>query len=591
MSGADLGYILLKNPSHLHTFELPFGKAHVFYPELMPDRAQAALLIDVDLVGLVRGRSRGTGEGSLDQYVNDRPYAASSLLSVAIARVFGTAMSGRSKERQELAEQALDLEATIAAVPCRGGESFLRKLFEPLGYTVHAEHHPLDERFPEWGEGPYYTVRVRARKRLQELLTHIYVLVPVLDAGKHYWVGEDEVDKLLRKGDGWLAAHPERENITSRYLRGDRKLTREALARLTDDDAPDPEAVAATSQDENGCDNAHVMDIRQVAKRAGVSTATVSRTINNHQQVRPGTARRVWRAIEELKYFPNTQARSLVSGRSRMVGLIVSDITNPFFPELVKGFEDAASRHGYEVLLSNTEYDSTRMATGVRRMLERKVDAVAIMTSEMDGSLTQQLAHRDIPMVFLDVGKVDKHVSNIRIDYALGISQAVGHLLELGHRRIAFISGPGDLKSARIRRLAFLKAMKERGVSGDESSVETGNHRIDGGFNAMNRILDGGWRPTAVLCSNDLTAIGGLRAIRRHGLRVPDDISVVGFDDIALAEFTEPPLTTVRLPRRELAGKAFEALLASLGDTSRMGVEYSIAPELVVRESTAKASD
>jgi LacI family transcriptional regulator len=331
------------------------------------------------------------------------------------------------------------------------------------------------------------------------------------------------------------------------------------------------------------------MDIRQVAKRAGVSTATVSRTINTPQQVKPGTARRVWKAIEELKYFPNTQARSLVSGRSRMVGLIVSDITNPFFPELVKGFEDAASQKGYEVLLSNTEYDSSRMATGVRRMLERKVDAVAIMTSEMDRSLTQQLAHRDIPMVFLDVGQVDKHVSNIKVDYARGISQAVGHLLELGHRRIAFISGPGELKSARIRRLAFLKAMKERGIVGDQCLIETGNHRVDGGFNAMSRILDGDWLPTAVLCSNDLTAIGSLRAIRRRGLRVPNDISVVGFDDIALAEFTEPPLTTVRLPRRELASKAFEALLASLGDTSSMGVEYSITPELIVRESTANA--
>jgi LacI family transcriptional regulator len=217
------------------------------------------------------------------------------------------------------------------------------------------------------------------------------------------------------------------------------------------------------------------------------------------------------------------------------------------------------------------------------------VDAVAIMTSEMDRSLTQQLAHRDIPMVFLDVGQVDKHVSNIKVDYARGISQAVGHLLELGHRRIAFISGPGDLKSARIRRLAFLKAMKERGIIGDQCLIETGNHRVDGGFTAMSRILDGQWLPTAVLCSNDLTAIGSLRAIRRRGLRVPNDISVVGFDDIALAEFTEPPLTTVRLPRRELASKAFEALLASLGDTSRMGVEYSITPELIVRESTANA--
>jgi DNA-binding LacI/PurR family transcriptional regulator len=329
------------------------------------------------------------------------------------------------------------------------------------------------------------------------------------------------------------------------------------------------------------------MDIKQVAKRAGVSTATVSRTINN-LPVKPGTARRVRQAIEDLKYFPNTHARSLVSGRSHMVGLIVSDITNPFFPELVKGFEDAATANGYEVLLSNTEYDSTRMAKAVRRMLERKVDAVAIMTSEMGASFIQQFAHRDIPMVFLDVGTVEKHISNIKVDYANGISQAVEHLFQLGHRRVAFISGPADLKSARIRRSAFLKAMKNHSM-GDPAWIETGNHRIDGGFQAMSRMFERKPQPTAVLSSNDLTAIGALRAVRRNGLHVPRDISVVGFDDIALAEFTEPPLTTVRLPRQELAGKAFEALLASLGDTSRMGVEYLISPQLVVRESTAKA--
>lgn len=310
----------------------------------------------------------------------------------------------------------------------------------------------------------------------------------------------------------------------------------------------------------------------------------------NNLPVRPGTARRVRQAIEELKYFPNTHARSLVSGRSRIVGLIVSDITNPFFPELVKGFEDAATQKGYEVLLSNTEYDSSRMATGVRRMLERKVDAVAIMTSEMDRSFTQELAGRDIPMVFLDVGTVEKHISNIKVDYASGISQAVEHLIGLGHRRVAFIGGPPDLKSARIRQSAFLKAMQKRGM-GDPAWIETGNHRIDGGFQAMGRMLERTPLPTAVLCSNDLTALGALRAIRRKGLRVPDDISVVGFDDIALAEFTEPPLTTVRLPREEIAGKAFEALLASLSDTSRMGAEYQISPQLVVRESTARARD
>jgi 3' terminal RNA ribose 2'-O-methyltransferase Hen1 len=238
-----MGYLLHKNPARVHSFELPFGKADVFYPELSENRSAATLLLDIDPVGLVRGRSQAAGESTLDQYVNDRPYVSSSFLSVALSRVFGTAMGGRSKERKDLAEAPLDWTAVIAVAPCRAGEAFIRSLFEPLGYEVETRRHPLDESFPEWGEGHYYTIRIRGRKRLQDLLTHVYVLIPVLDAEKHYWVGDEEVEKLLRKGEGWLAGHPEREAITSRYLRYDRRLTRDALARLADEDAPDPEAV------------------------------------------------------------------------------------------------------------------------------------------------------------------------------------------------------------------------------------------------------------------------------------------------------------------------------------------------------------
>lgn len=243
VSGTDLGYLILKNPARVHSFDLPFGRAHVFYPEISDHRSTASLLLDIDPVGLVRGRSKAAGENTLDQYVNDRPYVSSSFLSVAMSRVFGTAMGGRSKERQELADTALDWTAVIGVAPCRSGEPFIRALFEPLGYVVSADRHPLDERFPEWGDGFYYTIRIGGRKRLQDLLTHIYVLVPVLDAEKHYWVGEDEVEKLLRKGEGWLATHPEREAIAARYLRFDRRLTRDALERLADEDTPDPEAV------------------------------------------------------------------------------------------------------------------------------------------------------------------------------------------------------------------------------------------------------------------------------------------------------------------------------------------------------------
>ena len=240
----DLGYLLHKNPANAHSFELSFGKAHVFYPEASPDRCTAALLLDVDPVGLVRGKRGQHDGGTLDQYVNDRPYVLSSFLSVALGRAFGTAMTGRSKGRQELAGKAISLFATLAVVSCRAGEKLLRELFEPLGYAVSAEHHPLDEKFPEWGEGPYYTVKLKGEVRLQDLLNHLYVLVPVLDAEKHYWIGKDEVEKLLRKGEGWLAGHPHKETIVRRYLPRQRQLAREALARLAEEDNPDPDGAA-----------------------------------------------------------------------------------------------------------------------------------------------------------------------------------------------------------------------------------------------------------------------------------------------------------------------------------------------------------
>jgi 3' terminal RNA ribose 2'-O-methyltransferase Hen1 len=243
----DLGYLLHKSPLRVHSFEQVFGKTHVFYPEPAPERCTAALLLEIDPVGLVRDRRGPSGEGyALEQYVNDRPYAASSFLSVAIARTFGTAISGKSKERQVLADTPLPLEAQITVLPCRGGEDLLRRLFEPLGYEVTAVRHALDEKFPEWGESSYYTVRLKGTIRLSDLLTHLYVLIPVLDDDKHYWVGDAEVEKLLRHGEGWLRDHPERELITNRYLKHQRRLAREALDRLIGEDAPQADEVAET---------------------------------------------------------------------------------------------------------------------------------------------------------------------------------------------------------------------------------------------------------------------------------------------------------------------------------------------------------
>jgi 3' terminal RNA ribose 2'-O-methyltransferase Hen1 len=209
------------------------GKAQVFYPRAGESHCTAALVLDVDPVQLVRGRR---GSFSLDQYVNDRPYAASSLLSVAISQVLGTALSGRCRERPELAVTPIPLVARLAALPCRGGEAFLRQLFEPLGYAVTAAREPLDERFPEWGEGPYFVVELSAVTRLVDLLNHLYVLVPVLDDDKHYYIGEAEVEKLMKHGEAWLATHPAREAIVQRYLGHRAVLTRQALARLPQDE-------------------------------------------------------------------------------------------------------------------------------------------------------------------------------------------------------------------------------------------------------------------------------------------------------------------------------------------------------------------
>jgi 3' terminal RNA ribose 2'-O-methyltransferase Hen1 len=240
---SDLGYLLAKHPDRTQAFELPFGSAHVFYPEVSEERCTFALLLGVDPIGLVRGR-RDAEAFSLHEYVNDRPYVASSFLSVALSRVLGSALNGRCADHPELLDVRWPLEARLHVLPCRGGEPLLRRLFEPLGYEITASRHPLDPQFPEWGEGPYYEVVLRKEARLQDLLSHLYILVPVLDDEKHYWVGQGEVEKLLAKGAAWLSDHPERELISDRYLKHRRHLTRIALARLAEEDDPDPDATS-----------------------------------------------------------------------------------------------------------------------------------------------------------------------------------------------------------------------------------------------------------------------------------------------------------------------------------------------------------
>jgi len=249
----DLGYLLHKNPARVHEFSLNCGKAHVFYPHATEEQCTAALMVTVDPVSLVRGKRKNDAGWSLGQYVNDRPYAASSFLSTAIADVFGTAMNGRCKDKPELVDQPFPLTITVPVLPSSPGEDGIRRLFEPLGYRVLIEPHPLDEKFPAWGESRYFAVLLEIEQTVQLVLQQLYVLVPALDNNKHYFVAKDEVDKLLAKGGEWLAAHPEKEWITRRYLKFQRRLADEALERLealdaetaieeNQESAPEPEA-------------------------------------------------------------------------------------------------------------------------------------------------------------------------------------------------------------------------------------------------------------------------------------------------------------------------------------------------------------
>jgi LacI family transcriptional regulator len=331
------------------------------------------------------------------------------------------------------------------------------------------------------------------------------------------------------------------------------------------------------------------MNIREIARRARVSTATVSRAINRVPTVDPQLSKRVWRVVEELGYYPNTQARSLVSGKSRIFGLIVSEITNPFFPEIVQSFEDIAVQNDYEILLSSTVHDPKRMDLAVRRMIERRVDGVAILTFGMEDSLIEHLRFRKVPLVFVDVGPKVAGVSNIRIDYQGGIRQAVQHLAALRHVRIAFIAGPAHLKSAQARKSAFEQSMAEIGLSVPSGFIALGDHTMEGGIEVLPTLTSLPEPPTAVMCSNDMTAIGVMRKAYDSGIEVPRGLSVVGFDDVRLTEFTIPPLTTVQMSQSELARLAFNALMHETEHSAEVGPEYVLHTRLVLRRSTAMA--
>jgi len=329
------------------------------------------------------------------------------------------------------------------------------------------------------------------------------------------------------------------------------------------------------------------MRIKDVAREAGVSTATVSHVINKTRFVSEETRRRVVSAIERCNYYPNVHARSLASGRSSTLGLLISDIENPFFPELVKSIETVAFEKGYEVILANTNYNEDRTLNNVRRFIERKVAGVALMTSELDQGLIDELARSHVPVVFLDIGSAGVCMSNIVVDYETGIGEAINHLVWLGHRRIAYIGGPNGLRSAAKRLEAFRDSVAYHLADAAPPEIYEGDFRLEGGRRIAREILSRAELPTAIVVANDMMALGVMQELHERAFHVPNDISIIGFDDIAFATLCNPPLTTVRLPRDDLGLATVEALMAIIEHPERQGMEINIPTYLVLRDSTA----
>ncbi len=328
--------------------------------------------------------------------------------------------------------------------------------------------------------------------------------------------------------------------------------------------------------------------IRDVAKASGVSTATVSNVLNKTGKVGRDTRRVVLQAVRRMGYIPDVHARHLASRDRRTLGIIVSDIENPFFPEVVKGFETRARQFGYDVILSDTNYDPRRTREAADRMMEHKVRGVAIMTSEISVKLVHQLARRRIAVTFLDLAPARKYMSNLRIDYSSGIKQIVQHLYAQGHRRIAFVAGRPGLKSNTVRLEAYETCMRDLEL--EPGPVLPGDLRFEGGLAAGLSIAKLAARPTAVVAVNDLTAVGVVKGLLNSGFRVPEDISVTGFDNTRLAEYSNPSITTVDVHRETLGQMAAEALHELSSAEDPQGREYQIGAELVLGGSSGPVS-
>lgn len=330
------------------------------------------------------------------------------------------------------------------------------------------------------------------------------------------------------------------------------------------------------------------MNLGEVAKRAGVSTATVSRVLNQSSGVRNATRARVMKAVSELNYHPNLHARSLAKGGSHAIGMIASNLENPFFFDIFRALEADAYSNGYEVVVANTDYNSEHLVQCVRLMIGRRVAGLAVVVSEMDQDLIQELAASNIPVVFYDVGTAARMMSNIRVNYRRGIERIVEYLHNLNHRRLAFVGHHAALGPISERERAFVETVSKY-VPGTEWQTTVTQDGMDGGQQAAREILSTGFRPSAIICVNDMMAVGVLRELRDQGLRVPQDVSVTGFDNIKLSEFSYPPLTTVHIPRDHIGHLAFHMLVPDAARGKAPGREIVIDPELVLRESTGLA--
>jgi len=330
------------------------------------------------------------------------------------------------------------------------------------------------------------------------------------------------------------------------------------------------------------------MNLNAVAQKAGVSTSTVSRVLNNLEIVKSSTRSRVLKVAEELNYHPNLHARSLARGMSRILGIIVSNLENPFFLDIYRTLESDAHARGFEAVVANTDYQSAQLVASVQLMIGLRVAGLAVIISEMDEQLIQTVANSRIPAAFYDVGTPQKNMTNIRVDYRKGIKKTVSYLSSLGHRRMAFIGHHSTLGPISERRKAFLESIR-RCTPTPETRIFAASDGLDGGRRAARELLESGFRPTAIICVNDFMAVGVMCELHEEGFQIPRDVSVTGFDNIKLAEFCSPPLTTVHIPREQIGHIIFEHVLGD-GRNEHNSREIVIDPELVVRDSTGVAT-